>query len=219
MNNSPILNEKIEFPYIIGVAGGSGSGKTTLCERIINIIKIKFKNSISENIVIINQDSYYKGGSAETNYDIPESIDFNLLIEHLKILISGGTIEYPIYDFSTHSRKNETIKIKSAKVIIVEGILIFTQHELLKLLKLKIFVTAGEATMIFRRIERDMYERGRTFNEIKNRYLRDVEDSYTQYVYPSQRHADFIVNNRNGVYTNLDIILYYFEHILESTCN
>lgn len=210
--NCEILN--LKCPYVIGVAGGTGSGKTTLCNNIIEMIKLHFNNPIEDNIVLISQDGYYKGGDKDTNYDVPEAIDFDLLDHHLNLLLNGTSIDYPIYDFITHKRKAESIKLKPAKIIIIEGILIFTQQKILDKCNMKIFISAGIPTMIFRRIRRDINERGRTFEEIEHRYLRDIEDSYAKYVAPSERYANFIINNHNGTYTSLDMILHYLKCML-----
>lgn len=211
-------DKPIKTPYIIGICGGSGAGKTFVTKLIVKAIKQKFPKSTCGNIVVISQDSYYSGGDSKTNYDIPSAIDFNLLINHLKQLIIGKSINCPIYDFSTHSRKKETNLIKPAKIIIVEGILIFTQEELRNLFNMKIFINAAVPTQIFRRATRDIRERGRTIEEVQNRYERDVWPSFNQFVLPSSQFADISINNYNGLYVGIQITLNHIITICKNIC-
>lgn len=202
----------IETPYIIGICGGSGSGKSFVTNLIFNTIKRMFPKLASNDIVILSQDNYYIGGNEDANYDIPSAIDFELLISHLQELINGNSIECPIYDFATHSRKNETKIIHPGKFIIVEGILIFTQDQLRKLFNMKIFIYASLSIQIFRRTKRDVKERGKTIDEVEKRYERDVEPSYHEFVFPSSRYADMFINNVNGYYVGHQIML---NHIIK----
>jgi len=209
---SPLQERFKKYPFIIGIAGGSGSGKTTFCHKITQTLEKKYSQ---KKIVIISQDSYYKNGDTNTNFDVPESIDFDLLLENVRSLINGENTAIPSYDFTCHMRKEGKI-CYPADLIIIEGILIFTQPQLLELMKLKIFINASIPTMIFRRISRDMEERRRTLEEIKERYIRDIDDSYHRYVRPSQNYANYIINNNNGSYMNLDLLLLYIENILQN---
>ncbi|XWV25194.1 mg417 protein [Tupanvirus deep ocean] len=208
----------VKTPYIIGICGASGSGKSFIAKVISETIRKMFPKTCAE-IVIISQDSYYKGGDAETNYDVPAAIDFDLLVSHLQKLIYGESIECPIYDFSTHSRKKETNTINPCKIIIVEGILIFTQEELRDLFNMKIFIDAATPTQIFRRIHRDQSERGRNLHEIWQRYERDVWPSYSEYVSPSSKFADIIINNFNNCYVGPQIVLSHIINILRNICH
>ena len=197
-------NMTTNIPYIIGISGGSGSGKTVISEIIVKTIK-KTINGL--DVIVISQDSYYKGGDSETNYDIPSAIDFDLLIKNLQLLIKGQKIENPVYDFKTHNRMENTIEIHPQKIIIVEGILIFTQEKLRKLFDMKIFVHADLPTQVFRRTIRDVEERGRSLREVQYRYERDVCDSYNKFVLPYSSYADMIINNNNNCYTGIEILL------------
>ena len=148
---------------IIGVAGGSGSGKTTVANNLVKAFK-------AEDAVLVEQDAYYREllnmsieEKAKVNFDHPDSIEFELLRKHLEMLKEGKSIDRPIYDFTTHSRKEGAVRINSSKIIIVEGILIFAVPEIRELLDVKIFVDTDADEMILRRIERDMNERGRSF--------------------------------------------------------
>ncbi len=178
---------------IIGVAGGSGSGKTTVAHNLIKTFK-------AEDAVLVEQDAYYKeligltlGERAKVNFDHPNSIEFDLLRNHLLSLKSGNAIERPIYDFSMHSRKDEKITINPSKIIIVEGILIFAVPEIRELFDVKIFVDTDADEMLLRRIERDINERGRTFESVRDQYLSTVKPMYLEFAEPSKRYADIII--------------------------
>jgi uridine kinase len=201
-------NKKDGKSYIIGVAGGSCSGKTRCTESIAQHLH-------EDDVTILSQDSYYFGGSPETNYDVPESIDFPLLISDLKKLIAGEEIDSPIYDFSTHSRKEETKRLKPKRIIIVEGILIFTQEELRNLFNLKVFISSHGELAFCRRLERDVKERGRTQKEVIDRYFRDVLASSKKYVEPSENFCDIVLkNNLQGKFIGLQILLDHLNTVL-----
>ena len=211
-------NKAVNTPYIIGICGASGSGKTFIANLISKTIKKIFDNSECNDVVIISQDSYYIGGNTQTNYDIPSSIDFNLLTSHINQLLSGKSIKCPCYDFSTHSRLNQTIKINPTKIIIVEGILIFSHEEIRNLFNMKIFINAEAPTQIFRRTIRDINTRGRTIEEVRERYERDVWPSYNDFVYPSSKYADMVINNFNDCYVGPQIMLNHIITILGNIC-
>jgi uridine kinase len=177
----------------VGVAGGTGSGKTTVARKILE----DFNDG---DAVIIEQDSYYKelnGISieerAKVNFDHPDSLDFNLLVEHLNCLRNGETIECPVYDFTKHTRKDESKLIKPVKIVVVEGILIFAVSELRKLFDIKIYVDTDDDERLLRRIERDMNERARSFDSIKEQYLKTVKPMFLKFSEPSKRYADIII--------------------------
>lgn len=178
---------------IIGVAGGSGSGKTTVANNLIKAFK-------AEDAVLVEQDAYYKELShlsieerAKVNFDHPNSIEFDLLRQHLIELKEGRSIERPIYDFTTHSRKEEKITLNPSKIIIVEGILIFAVPEIRELFDVKVFVDTDADEMLLRRIERDINERGRTFNSVRDQYLSTVKPMYLEFAEPSKRYSDIII--------------------------
>jgi uridine kinase len=192
---------------IIGIAGGSGSGKTTVARRLLETFQ-------EEDAVLIEQDAYYKEldinsieERAKVNFDHPNSIEFELIERHLNDLCSEREIEKPIYDFSTHSRKKETIKVKPSKIIIVEGILIFAVPEIRKLFDIKIFVDTDADEMLLRRIERDINERGRTFESVRDQYLSTVKPMYLEFAEPSKRYADIIIprGGKNKIAINMII--------------
>lgn len=195
-------------PYVIGVCGASCSGKTTTVEALEEKIR-----NIGESVTILSQDRYYnKKGSANTNFDKPKALEWDLMEKDLKDLISGKEIDAPIYNFSSHSREEGTDKIKPSKVIIVEGILIFTQKRILDLIDLKVFVSSFNELCFARRVERDVRDRGRDIEEVTDRYCKHVFPSVRKYVEPSQKHADIILqNNIKGKFIGLQILL---DHII-----
>ena len=178
---------------IIGIAGGSGSGKTTVVKAITDRLK--------ENVVVIPQDSEYKDLSHLTeqekrdhNFDHPDSIDFDLLCHQLKELKEGKTIEQPVYSYITCGRsKDETVTVRPADVIIVEGILIYTCAKLRKQMDIKLFVDADDDDRLMRVMSRDIVERGKTVDWVIERYTRTVKPMYLQFIEPSKRYADIII--------------------------
>jgi uridine kinase len=193
--------------YVIGVCGQSCSGKT----KAVNSIR----ESLSTFATVISQDSYYFPGHAETNFDVPQSIDFDLMISHIKMLIAGIEVEAPIYDFTTHCRSSTTKKLLPAKVLLVEGILIFTQKELRDLMDLKVFISAYSELAFSRRLKRDVEERGRTISEVTERYFRDVLPSSKCFVEPSESWADIVLkNNIQDRFIGLKILIDHISTIL-----
>lgn len=195
--------------YVIGVAGASCSGKTTVSQEIHKKVQLISNDS---SICILSQDNYYFGGTSEDNYDVPEALDFKLMITHLQKLIAGESVDIPLYDHSIFTRKTETQKIGPAKIIIIEGILIFTQEELRNLCDLKVFVEAEPALCCIRRMNRDQLERGRTLEEIQTRYIDHVIPSFNNYINPSKYNADIsLINNKSGQFIGLEILLNHIE--------
>ena len=178
---------------IIGIAGGSGSGKTTVVKAITEQLKDK--------VTVIPQDSYYKDLSHATeeekrvhNFDHPDSIDFELLRQQLKELRDGNSVDQPVYSYITCGRsKTETVRVNPTDIIIVEGILIFTDPKLRKLMDIKIFVDADDDDRLMRVMSRDIVERGKTVEWVIERYSRTVKPMYLQFIEPSKRYADVII--------------------------
>jgi len=177
---------------IIGIAGASGSGKTTIAKNIHKAIK--------SDAVLMNHDGYYKNHPtltleqrASMNFDHPDSLETSLLIEHLKELKAGKSIEQPKYDFTKHERQKSTVTIHPVSVILVEGILIFTDPELRELMDIKVFVDTDTDICLLRRIKRDVEYRGRTLRSVLDQYMNTVKPMYHEFVEPSKRYADIIV--------------------------
>ncbi|MGC9468024.1 MAG: uridine kinase [Anaerolineae bacterium] len=178
---------------IIGVAGGTGSGKTTVANRILDRVG-------EEHIAYIPHDAYYrdlghlpKEVRARFNFDHPDSLETSLLVEHLKQLKQGQPVEVPIYDFTTHSRTNQTRHVIPAPIILVEGILIFVEPELRDQLDVKLFVDTDADLRFIRRLRRDIHERGRTMESVVQQYLKTVRPMHLEFVEPSKRYADVII--------------------------
>ena len=182
----------MEQVMVIGIAGGTGSGKTTITRKLCE--------NFGPDVSVINHDNYYKAHHdmpyeerAKLNYDHPNAFDTDMLIEALRELRKGHSVTCPVYDYTVHDRSENTVTIKPARVIIVEGILIFENRELCQQMDIKIFVDADADVRILRRIVRDVRDRGRSLDSIINQYLATVKPMHEQFVEPSKRNADIIV--------------------------
>jgi len=191
---------------ILGIAGGTGSGKTTVVERILHELP-------AEEVTIISQDSYYKQNDhmsyqerCQINFDHPNAIDFDLLIEHLNELKSGRDVEQPIYSFVTHNRIDDKLKTFPKRVVIVEGILIFTNKALRDLFDVKIFVHADSDERLIRRMKRDINERGRDINEVIERYQNTLKPMHQEFIEPTKNYADIIIPNDHYNTVAIDIV-------------
>ncbi len=180
---------------ILGIAGGTGSGKTTVVDQILNELP-------AEEVTIISQDSYYRQNDelsyaerCKINFDHPNAIDFELLVEHLKELRAGRPIEQPVYSFVTHNRIQDKLMTYPKRVIIVEGILIFADKKLRDLLDIKVFVHADSDERLIRRLKRDIRERGRDLNEVLDRYQSTLKPMHQEFIEPTKSYADIIIPN------------------------
>lgn len=177
---------------VIGIAGGTGCGKSTMIEKI--------RSEFKERVTILSHDFYYKAHDQlcfeereKLNYDHPNAFDTDLMIEHIRQLKAGKTIQRPVYDFTIHNRRNETVELKPSKVVIVEGILIFENRDLLDLFDIKVFIDTDADVRIIRRILRDVSQRGRTMESVINQYLTTVKLMHEEFVEPSKKNADIII--------------------------
>lgn len=181
----------MEKVIVIGIAGGTGSGKSTMVDKI--------KEEFKDQITMLSHDYYYKRHEIsfeerkKLNYDHPNAFDTDLMIEHVKALKEWKEIERSVYDFTIHNRVDDTVKVKPAKVIVVEGILIFENKELRDLCDIKVYVDTDADVRILRRILRDVNERGRTLESVVTQYLTTVKLMHEQFVEPSKKFADVIV--------------------------
>ena len=180
-------------PYVIGVAGGTGSGKTTVSRRIQEAVNV-------EHIAYMQHDNYYRDQShlareerGRTNYDHPDSLETELMVQHLHELKAGRSIEMPLYDFTQDTRSAQTQRVDPAPVILVEGILIFVEKELRDLMDVRIFVDTDADVRLIRRLRRDIAERGRTLDSVVQQYMATVRPMHLEFVEPSKRYADIIV--------------------------
>jgi len=191
---------------IIGIAGGTGCGKTTVVNQIVDELE-------NQEVEVISQDSYYKDTSHLSydervliNFDHPSSIDFELLINHLKALKKGEKIHQPIYSFVEHNRTGETALTLPRKVVIVEGILILTNPELRDMFDIKIFVHADSDERLIRRLKRDIAERGRDLEEVLHRYQTTLKPMHEQFIEPMKEYADIIIPNNKYNTVAVDIV-------------
>jgi uridine kinase len=180
-------------PLIIGLGGGSGSGKTTIARSIVEAIG-------PDDVTLIQHDAYYHDQTdlpmeerVKVNYDHPDSFETSLLVAHLQELRAGRAIERPIYDFTVYNRLADTVRVEPKHAVIVEGILVLYEPELRELMDLKIYVDTDPDLRILRRLERDLKERGRSFDSVHDQYLDTVRPMHLQFVEPSKRYADIVI--------------------------
>jgi uridine kinase len=201
--------------FTIGIAGGTGSGKTTVVNKILERIP-------GDRVALVPQDSYYKDNGhlpleerLKMNFDHPDSVEFDLLVDHLQQLKSGKPVPQPIYSYMTCTRSRETILVEPREVIILEGILIYTHLPLISEIDLKVFVDADPDDRLGRVIERDMMERGRDVKKVLDRYHETVKPMHLQFIEPSKRYADIIIPQGGMNEVAISILLNTIEKKLE----
>jgi uridine kinase len=194
-------------PLVIGVAGGSGSGKTTVVRRIVESIG-------DGQVVVLEHDRYYRDRNdlrleerAALNYDHPDSLETDLLVQHVEALGNGRSVDVPMYDFARHARQASTEPVAPRRAIIVEGILIYTDAALRRLMDVKVFVDTDDDTRFIRRLQRDISERGRTVQSVIDQYLSTVKPMHLEFVEPSKRYADIIVPQGGHNAVAIDMLL------------
>ena len=180
-------------PLIIGIAGGSGSGKTTIAESIVDTLG-------SDAVTLIQHDAYYRDQThlpieerGRVNYDHPDSLESDLLVRHLEQLLAGEPVDRPVYDFTVHNRAPETVRVEPRPAVVLEGILVLNEPALRHLMDLKVYVDTDADLRIARRWERDIKERGRSFDSVRDQYLHTVRPMHLQFVEPSKRYADIVI--------------------------
>ena len=191
---------------IIGICGGTGSGKTTIARKIVEDVGLT-------DVVLVEQDSYYRNLADmplderhQANFDHPDSIDSEMLMNHLKRLKNGQSIEMPIYDFKSHTRSPETEHIDPKPIVIVEGILIFSESRVRDLLDVRVFVDTPDDIRFIRRLQRDINERGRTVESVIKQYFATVRPMHFDFVEPSKRHADIIIPEGGQPHVGIDML-------------
>jgi uridine kinase len=197
---------------VIGIAGGSGSGKSTIADRVLNAIGV-------DRVLLIEHDAYYcdrpelsAEQRAKINYDHPDSLETELLVLHIEALLAGRKIEQPLYDFSVHARRPETVVVEPRRVIILAGILVLAEESLRELMDLKIYVDTDADLRLARRMDRDIRDRHRTPESVLDQYLASVRPMHLQFVEPSKRYADIIIPegyNSSAVGTVIGMIREY----------
>ena len=201
-------------PLVIGVAGGTGSGKSTVPAKIVEGLP---RGTVS----VLDHDSYYRDRSdlslamrEALNYDHPDSLETDLLVQHLRTLKSGTAIDMPVYDFKTHSRLQMRRRVEPAPFIVVEGILLFVEQPLRELLDIKLFVDTDADIRVLRRLRRDLEQRGRTFQSTREQYYKTVRPMHLQFVEPSKRWADLIIPEGGENHVALDLVIGRLHHYL-----
>jgi uridine kinase len=193
-------------PLVIGIAGGSGSGKTTIAKRVNAALP-------EAEVAILDHDAYYRDRPDLTyedrcllNFDHPDSLETELLVEHLRTLRTGARARIPIYDFKTHRRSEEVREVEPRRVIIVEGILVFADEALRKELDIRVYVDTDSDIRAFRRIRRDIEQRGRTFESVREQYYKTVRPMHLQFVEPSKRYAHVIIPEGGENQVGIDLV-------------
>jgi uridine kinase len=201
-------------PIIIGVAGGTGSGKTTVTRTILDRVG-------EERIALIPHDAYYRDLAhlpsnlrARVNFDHPDSLETDLLVEHLKRWREGQAIELPVYDFTTHRRTEQTVPVEPQRVALVEGILVFAEPQLRALFDVKLYVDTDADIRFIRRLRRDIAERGRTTESVVEQYLNTVRPMHLEFVEPSKRYADVIIPEGGFNQVAMDMVVARIEYLL-----
>lgn len=201
--------------YIIGIAGGTGSGKTTVVKKIVETL-------IGKGVAIIPQDSYYNDNSHLTmeerrkiNFDHPDAFDWKLLRKQIEQLRRGESIEQPTYDYITSNRMPETVHVEPCEVIIIEGIMALYRKDLRDLMDLKIFVDADPDSRLIRVIQRDIVERGRTTEQVIDRYMDVLKPMHEEFIEPTKRHADLIIPQGGSNKQAIEIMRTYIKHRLQ----
>jgi uridine kinase len=179
--------------FVIGVAGGSGSGKTTVVRRIVDSLGL-------EQVTLLDHDRYYRDRNdlrleerAALNYDHPDALETDLMVQHVRALKAGKAVDVPQYDFTRHARLSETETFQPRRALIVEGILVFTDPALRELMDIKVFVDTDSDTRFIRRLQRDVAQRGRTMESVIDQYQHTVKPMHFEFVEPSKRYADVII--------------------------
>lgn len=197
----------MDRPLVVGIAGGTGSGKTTVAHKLAAAIP-------EGRCVTIEHDAYYRDQShlpfderTVINYDHPSALESSLLVHHLRELRAGNAVDVPIYDFARHTRSSETRRVEAAPVIVVEGILVFTVAELRAEMDVKIFVDTDPDIRLMRRIRRDLEQRGRTFQSVREQYYATVRPMHLEHVEPTKRWADLIIPEGGDNHVALDVLL------------
>lgn len=203
-------------PLVIGIAGGTGSGKTTVASVILNKVG-------RSRIAYLPHDAYYKDlrhlpplRRQEINFDHPDSLESDLMKQHIEQLLTWKPVDLPIYDFTTHTRTDQVIEIRPSRVVLVEGILIFTEADLRDLFDVKIFVDTDPDIRFIRRLQRDIAERGRTMESVITQYLTTVRPMHLEFVEPSKRYADVIIPEGGLNEAAMDMVIARIEMMLKT---
>jgi uridine kinase len=205
----------MKSPFVVGVAGGTGSGKTTVARKLVEQFERK-------PVRLIPQDAYYKNLAdltreerSQVNFDHPLAFDNDLLVEHLDELIQGRAVSQPVYNYITHSRSEDAVKVEPAPILIVEGIMVLEDSQLRDRMDLKVYVDTDADERFIRRMQRDLIERGRSIDSIVDQYLSSVRPMHLQFVEPTKRYADVIVPEGGANHVAIDLLASKIKSILD----
>ena len=205
----------MKSPFVVGVAGGTGSGKTTVARKLVAQFERK-------PVRLIPQDAYYKNLAdltlderAHVNFDHPLAFDNDLLVKHLDELLGGRAIYQPVYNYITHSRSEDAVKVEPAPILIVEGIMVLEDSQLRDRMDLKVYVDTDADERFIRRMQRDLIERGRSIDSIVDQYLSSVRPMHLQFVEPTKRYADVIVPEGGANHVAIDLLASKIKAILD----
>lgn len=200
---------------LVGIAGASASGKSLLAETLVEELQ-------SEHLCVISEDSYYKDQThlsmeerIRTNYDHPEAMDHDLMLQHMELLKNGEGVEVPMYDYTEHNRKTETCKIEPARVVIFEGILLFTNPKIREAFDLRFFMDTPLDICLIRRMKRDILSRGRDVDSVIKQYLETVRPMFLQFIEPSRQHADLIIPHGGKNRIAIDLIKTKIQDLID----
>ncbi|XP_045694474.1 uridine-cytidine kinase 2 isoform X1 [Phyllostomus hastatus] len=210
-------------PFLIGVSGGTASGKTSVCAKIVQLLGQNEVDCRQKKVVIVSQDSFYRVLTSEQkakalrgqfNFDHPDALDNELILQTLRDIAEGKTVQIPVYDFVSHSRKEETVTVYPADVVLFEGILAFYSKEVRDLFQMKLFVDTDADTRLCRRVLRDISERGRDLEQILTQYITFVKPAFEEFCLPTKKYADVIIPTGVDNLVAINLIVQHIQDIL-----
>ncbi|XP_070701760.1 uridine-cytidine kinase 2-B [Pempheris klunzingeri] len=218
----------IRQPFLIGVSGGTASGKSSVCEKIMELLGQNKIDHHQRQVAILSQDSFYKVLTPEQkakalkgqfNFDHPDAFDNELILETLREILQGKTVQIPVYDFVTHSRKEEFVTVYPADVVLFEGILMFYSQEIRDLFQMKLFVDTDPDTRLSRRVLRDISERGRELEQVLAQYITFVKPAFEEFCLPTKKYADVIIPRGADNLVAINLIVQHIQDILNGGLN
>nr|XP_020473994.1 uridine-cytidine kinase 2-B [Monopterus albus] len=223
LRDSEENTDVIRQPFLIGVSGGTASGKSSVCEKIMELLGQNKIDHHQRQVVILSQDSFYKvltpeqkakAQKGQFNFDHPDAFDNELILQTLRQILQGKTVQIPVYNFVTHSREEEFVTVYPADVVLFEGILIFYSQEIRDLFQMKLFVDTDPDTRLSRRVLRDISERGRELEQVLNQYITFVKPAFEEFCLPTKKYADVIIPRGADNLVAINLIVQHIQDIL-----
>ncbi|XP_033839040.2 uridine-cytidine kinase 2-B [Periophthalmus magnuspinnatus] len=218
----------IRQPFLIGVSGGTASGKSSVCEKIMEMLGQNKIDHTQRQVAILSQDSFYKvltpdqkakAQKGQYNFDHPDAFDNELIMQTLRLILQGKSVQIPVYDFVTHSRKDEFVTVYPADVVLFEGILMFYSQEIRDLFQMKLFVDTDPDTRLSRRVLRDISERGRELEQVLAQYITFVKPAFEEFCLPTKKYADVIIPRGADNLVAINLIVQHIQDILNGGLN